>query len=243
MPRTNRLGRESPFPRPRPEKAQPDSHPGPCEPLTMQGPPPQPPPLTVPAWLQAAPVHSLLTVGALESGRAVADVGRVRVCASHTQATIEARSIRTRHPAHLTPQSIEPAGTGAFEGSWGLLGGSKGTSAQGLLGAKSHPPSYLDHGGLLLVWSYLPVFRGLTWEVLLKSLGVSGSAHPTLQRGSSGGPERSHSLLYTFAHRCSQAGLPNSVCIATSYLQVLALSPPPPRSLLWISLSQAFPLT
>lgn len=70
----------------------------------------------IPAWLQAAPVHPLLTVGALETRWAVADVGRIGVCASHTQATVEARSIRTCHPAHLTPQPVEPTGTGAFEG-------------------------------------------------------------------------------------------------------------------------------
>lgn len=119
-----------------------------------------PPHLTVPARLQAAAIHSLLTVGALEPGRAVADVGRVRVCASHTQAAIEAGSIRTCHPAHLTPQSVEPSGTGTFEGSRGLLRRGKRTSERVSREQNPNPPSCLNQGGLLLVRSYLPVFGG-----------------------------------------------------------------------------------
>lgn len=83
------------------------------------------PHLTILAWLQAAPVDLLLTVGALETRWAVADVGRIRVCASHTQATIETRSVRTCHPTHLTLQPIKPTGTGTFEGSGRLLGRGK----------------------------------------------------------------------------------------------------------------------
>ena len=130
-------------------------------PTDRAGPPLHPcplcsPHLTIPAGLQAAPVRPLLTVGALETGRAVADIGRVGVCASHTQAAVETRSVRTRHSAHLTPQPVEPSGTGAFEGPQGLLGTGKKTRGQ---------HSLWVIGGLLPVQSHLPGHRGLLGEV------------------------------------------------------------------------------
>lgn len=78
--------------------------------------------LTILAGLQAAAVHSLLTVGALEARWAVADVRRIGVCAPNTQATIEAGPISTGHPAHLAAYPVEASGTGAFEGRRSLLG-------------------------------------------------------------------------------------------------------------------------
>lgn len=120
--------------------------------------------LTIPAWLQTAAVHPLLTVGALETRWAVANVGRVWVCASHTQAAIEARSIRTRHPAHLTPQPVEPTGTGAFEGPQCLLGRGKSALEQRLRRPREIPLPPLPLGPACPVcpprcWPHSPGLR------------------------------------------------------------------------------------
>ena len=150
----------------------------------------------------------------------MADVGRVGVCAPHTQATVETRSIRTCHPAHLTPQPVEPSGTGAFEGPQGFLGTGKKTWDQHSLGVKPYPtPHSGSLGGCSLSSPTSQVTEaswGSPWAKTTPLFCVSGSAHPAPQRGGSRGPERFHSHLYTFADQMLPAlsALPGAACMA-----------------------------
>lgn len=131
----------------------------------------------------------------------MADVGRIRVCASHTQAAIEARSICTCHPAHLTPQPIEPTGAGAFKGPQCLLGRGKRTS-DWRVSLEQNPISLLspDHGGCSS--------SGPTTQRAGASPGKSCQDDSSLccwvcpsnpQGEGCGGPEPAQSHLYSFA--------------------------------------------
>lgn len=199
------------------------------------------PHLTIPAGLQAAPVHPLLTVGALEPRRAVADVGRVGVCTSHTQAAIETRSISTCHPAHLTLQPVKPAGTGAFEGPGCLLGKIKRTRLRSPW-SKIPPPSLVLTMGAAPCQIPPPSMQGPHLESPPKTCPSIPCfcvcpANPTGRR-----LWRPRGNPFPTLLLC----LPNAACLvcppqfrlhSLSHFELLALSPPPPWSLPWISLS------